>query len=140
MPPTVTVIIPTFNRSVLLNTSVHSIQLQTCRDWELIIADDGSSDDTEKLIGDMVCHDNRIRYFRLDHSGVSKARNEALVQARGAYIAFLDDDDEYLPDKLAIQADYLNTHPDIGFVYGQIEIVDGQGKYLYTDPKQPVFD
>ncbi|MCM8775764.1 MAG: glycosyltransferase [Candidatus Omnitrophica bacterium] len=136
----VSIVIPTQNRSTLLMAALRSLLSQSYREWEALVVDDDSSDGTADHVAAFTSKDPRIRYFRQERGGVSKARNLALQKAVGQYIAFLDDDDEYLPDKLAVQVNYLNSRPEIGFIYGQTEIIDKDGKFLYLDPKVPVYN
>jgi glycosyltransferase involved in cell wall biosynthesis len=104
----VTVIIPTYNRAPLLRRAIASVLDQTVDDFEIIVADDASTDGT----GDMVqaLRDRRIKYRRhRDNRGVAAARNTAIAHATGEYLAFLDDDDEWLPEKLRRQLDRMEA-------------------------------
>lgn len=100
--PMVSIIMPTWNRAEKLRTAIESVQRQSYSDWELIIADDGSVDDTRLAVSEEAGRDQRLVYLDLPHRGVSAARNEALKVARGAYIAFLDSDKEWDPDFLLV--------------------------------------
>jgi glycosyltransferase involved in cell wall biosynthesis len=100
--PTVSVIIPTYNRAHLIGRSINSVLNQTYQDFELIIVDDGSSDNTEEII--RAFNDPRILFLKHpENRGVSAARNTGIKEARGSYIAFQDSDDEWLPEKLEKQ-------------------------------------
>lgn len=136
--PTVSIIIPTFNRAHYIGDAINSILAQTYSSWELLIVDNGSTDNTEAVVRSFEKTDSRVHYIREDRKGVSRARNTALERALGRYIAFLDDDDLYLPEKLKIQKEYLDAHPKVDFVYGQIEIINTRGELLWVDPKKPV--
>lgn len=105
--PTVSVIIPTYNRKELLLRAIASAQQQTLRDVEIIIADDGSTDGTQQAVAGL--GDSRLRYCRLHHQGACAARNAGMALARGEYIAFLDSDDVWLPEKLMTQKRQLET-------------------------------
>lgn len=115
--PQVSIIIPTYNRSTFLRRAITSILNQTFSDFELIIVDDCSIDDTEQVVADM--NDGRIRYMKLESNiGAPRARNIGIKSARSRYIAFLDSDDEYLNNKLQIQVHELDkSSPDVGIVY-----------------------
>jgi glycosyltransferase involved in cell wall biosynthesis len=115
--PTVSVVIPTFNRPEFLATAIRSVLGQTFHDFELIVVDNGSSECTKQVIEGFP--DHRIRYLRIDvNKGVSRARNLAIVHAVGKYVAFLDDDDEWMPDKLARQVELMEQAPGhVGGVY-----------------------
>ena len=101
----VSVIIPTYNRAHLLNRAIKSVLDQSYRDLELIIVDDGSTDSTKSLVDEFARKDNRVKYFYIDNSGVSKARNYGIKNSKGELIAFLDSDDEWLSEKLKKQVD-----------------------------------
>ena len=102
--PTVSVIIPTYNRAERVSAAVKSVMAQTPSELEIIIVDDGSSDGTEKVIRPFVeGSGGRISYFRQDNRGVSAARNKGIALARGEWIAFLDSDDVWIPEKLEWQ-------------------------------------
>jgi glycosyltransferase involved in cell wall biosynthesis len=110
----VSVIILTYNRALLLKESIESVLSQTYSNFELIIVDDGSTDETEQVIQEI--KDFRIRYFRFDHCGhTSKWKNFAIKQAKGEYIAFNDSDDNWKPTKLEKQMNLFASCPDIGF-------------------------
>lgn len=110
--PAVSVIVPTYNRCKLLLRAIQSVLGQVFTDFELIVIDDGSSDETESLVRGIT--DKRIVYLRQAHGERSKARNLGLETAQGDYISFLDDDDEYLPHKLAVQIRFLSENTGIG--------------------------
>ena len=109
MKPKISVIIPTYNRAGILNRAIQSVFNQTFRDFELIVVDDGSTDDTARSVASLPS----IKYLSQNHSGVSKARNLGIEHARGEWLAFLDSDDKWLPEKLERQINYANAHPEI---------------------------
>lgn len=102
------VIIPTYNRAWCLNRAVDSVLAQSFRDFELIVVDDGSSDDTARLLE---VYGDALRVLRQANQGVSAARNAGIAAARGRWIALLDSDDHWLPEKLAAQMKWLAAHP-----------------------------
>lgn len=108
--PFFSVIIPTFNRAHLVTRAVESVCAQTFTDFECIVVDDGSTDNTAQILSPYIQH---IQYIYMPHGGVSRARNCGIQQAKGQWIAFLDSDDEWLPEKLATQFEYITAHPDI---------------------------
>ena len=132
--PKVSVIITTYNRADLLPRAVNSVLSQTYADFELIIVDDCSSDNIQSVVADF--SDPRVRSIRHERNrGLSAARNTGLERARGEYIAFLDDDDEYLPCKLEDQVALLDaSSPDVGLVYGWSNwIDDSSGRVMESD-------
>lgn len=120
--PLVSIILPTYNRARLLQRSIDSVLSQTYPYWELIIWDDGSTDDTIKIISSY--SDDRVQYFFEKNHGVSYARNRAIENSHGDYIAFLDSDDEWLPDKLASQVEILNTYQQIELLFSDFINID----------------
>ena len=122
--PKVSVIVATHNRADLLSRAVDSVLAQTYGNYELVIVDDCSSDDTQDVIGGY--SDPRIRSFRHDRNeGKSAAINTGIAHARGEYMGFLDDDDEWLPKKLEGQVALLDaSSPKVGLAYGWMDRVD----------------
>jgi glycosyltransferase involved in cell wall biosynthesis len=94
------IIIPTYNRAHLILKAIESVIVQTFTDWELIIVDDGSTDNTKELIAQYQDKDNRVRYIYQENAERSAARNNGIKHAKGEYICFLDSDDYYLKDRL----------------------------------------
>ena len=126
----VSVIIPTHDRPEWLRSSISSVLQQTFQDLEVIVIDDASTVPVDDVIGSF--HDTRIHYMRLEKSqGVAAARNVGLKHSQGKYIAFLDDDDSWLPPKLAKQVGLLDRSPsDYGCLYsGRRNIDPGNGTY-----------
>lgn len=116
MPPLVAVIIPTYNRAALLERAVQSVLSQTFRDFELVVVDDGSTDNTADL-PTVKNPDQRLRYIKFPQNrGVSAARNAGVKATSSPWLAFLDSDDEWLPEKLAKQVRWTDEHPDIPIV------------------------
>jgi len=107
--PSVSVIIPTYNRGWTLRAAVDSVLTQTYRDFELIVVDDGSTDDTVEILPS---YGPDIQVLRQANAGVSAARNTGVRSAKGAFIAFLDSDDRWFPDKLGVQVDFFASHPE----------------------------
>lgn len=109
--PSVSVIIPTYNREETIARAIQSVLKQTFQDFEIIVVDDGSTDRTRAVV-EGFC-DPRIRYLRHEQNrGAAAARNTGIRTARGAYLAFLDSDDEWLPEKLSEQIAVLQSAPD----------------------------
>lgn len=124
--PLVSIILPTRNRAYVLRQTLDGILAQTFGDWELIVIDDGSTDETRELIAAYA--DPRFFYFRNESAlGAAKARNQALAKARGEFIAFQDAGDDWRPEKLALQVERMRAStPDVGMVYTSIT-------HLYLD-------
>lgn len=115
--PRVSVLIPTHNRARLLRQAIDSVLAQSFQDFEIIVIDDASDDDTQTAVADI--GDLRVRYFKnAENRGEGASRNAGIAHSTGEYIAFLDDDDMWLPEKLALQVDVLDRCPArVGAVY-----------------------
>ena len=130
--PKVSVVIPTYNRADLLPRAVNSVLAQTFTDFELIIVDDASPDRTPQVAA--AFNDPRVRHVRHPRGkGPAGARNTGIAQSRGRYVAFLDDDDEFLPQKLERQVRALDAAPpQVGMAYVQAEYVGPDGEVQRT--------
>jgi glycosyltransferase involved in cell wall biosynthesis len=122
--PEVSVIIPTYNSAHFLPEAIDSVLAQTFRDYELIIVDDGSTDDTEEVVKR---YGDKIKYLRQENRGPGPAKNTGIKNSRGPLIATLDADDKWLLDKLEVQVEYMRSHPQIGLVYGNVSTFDDRG-------------
>jgi glycosyltransferase involved in cell wall biosynthesis len=125
--PTVSVVMPTHNRAGMLSRAIESVLIQTHSDLELIVVDDGSTDETPAIVAAIA--DPRIVYVRLEaRSGAAVARNTGIRHARGALIAFQDSDDQWVPTKVALQLEVLTRlGPDVGAVGGRWQAGDDVG-------------
>jgi len=135
--PDISVIIPTYMRAGLLGRAIKSVLSQTYQSLELIVVDDCSPDNTRQVANSF--DDCRVRYVRHDtNRGGSAARNTGIKIAKGEYICLLDDDDEYLPNKLERQiAKFQEVTPEVAIVYAGLEVLDANGKVLQkTLPQQ----
>jgi glycosyltransferase involved in cell wall biosynthesis len=127
MSPAVSIILPTFNRLEYLRPAIDSVFAQTFTDWELLIADDGSSADTRTYL-QTLDDPPRVKVIWLAHTGrPSVVRNTALREAQGEYVAFLDSDDIWLPGKLQTQIASLRRHATHKWSYTRFALVDGSG-------------
>ena len=135
----ISVVIPTYNRAHMVGRSIRSVLEQTFQDFELIIVDDGSTDNTEEVVRSF--GDGRIRYVRHEQNkGEAAARNTGVKLAEGKYVASQDSDDEWLPEKLARQVEILdNSPPEVGVVYtGFWKTQNGRKTYIpFSWVKQP---
>lgn len=113
MNPLVSIVVVTYNRAHFLKDALDSILRQTFKDYEIILVDDGSTDNTKEIVKQY----EGIRYIYQEHGGISKARNTAVKAAKGKWIATLDSDDLWKEQKLQKQMDYLQAHPDCRIVY-----------------------
>jgi glycosyltransferase involved in cell wall biosynthesis len=123
--PAVSIILPTYNRAKFLPQAFAAIRSQTFTDWELIVVDDGSTDDTGDLVGELTRGwPQPVRYHRQENQGAYGARNTGLNLAAGAYVAFYDSDDVWLPHHLQDCVAALEAAPDVDWVYGACRLVE----------------
>ena len=125
----ISVITPTYNRARFLPAAVASVLSQTFGDFELIIVDDGSEDNTPDVLKPFFA-DRRVRYVYQENQGQSHARNLALKQATGDFIAFLDSDDVWAPDKLEKQLAVFRANSEVDIVHGDEAIINEQGSVV----------
>ena len=137
----VSVVIPTYNRASMVGDAIESALAQTYAPLEVIVVDDGSTDDTEGAVRQF---GPRVRYVRQENSGVGAARNAGLAVARGEAIAFLDSDDLWLPRKNEWQITVLEKKPEVGLVYSEFDILKDDGTRLsqgsrtwFAEPTNP---
>ncbi|MEH2349205.1 MAG: glycosyltransferase [Nostoc sp.] len=114
--PTVSVIIPTYQRGDIVSQAINSVLAQTYRDYEIIVINDGSQDNTPQVLAEF-SENHHITVIHQANQGVSAARNAGICSARGKYIAFLDDDDLWEPQKLEKQISVLEANPHLGLIY-----------------------
>lgn len=124
--PFFSVVITTYNRANLLSRAIDSLLAQTETDWEAIIIDDGSTDNTGAVLATIQCHHPKITYFRQKSSGAVVAKNTGIALSRGQYITFLDSDDEYHPEHLQHRKKLLLENPRIDFLHGGVSIIGNQ--------------
>ena len=115
----VSIIIPAYNYGHYLAEALESVARQTHADWECVIVDDGSTDNTREVAHHYVERDPRFRYLRQDNRGPAAARNHGIAETSGAYLQFLDADDKLAPSKVELHARYLDEHPDVDLVYSE---------------------
>ncbi len=126
------VIIPVFNGQDFIEESVSSILRQSFSDFELLVIDDGSTDQTLKILTKMSRHDSRMRLFSRENKGLVFTLNELLEKSTADLIARMDADDISLPDRFRIQVNFLDTNPDVVLVGSSVQLIDSMGRYLTT--------
>ena len=142
--PRVSIVMPTYNRLALLSRAIESICMQTYTDWELVVTDDASTDDTWRVLEEWAAKDSRIKPIRNatnQYPDISKILNDGLARAQGEYVARLDDDDWWIdPAKLVRQVAYLDAHPECVIVGTGVVVEDGAGneRYRYLKPETDV--
>ncbi|MHB8904501.1 MAG: glycosyltransferase [Melioribacteraceae bacterium] len=131
-PPKVSIFMPTYNRSKYIGETIDSLLAQTFSNFELIIADDGSTDNTIEIINRFASRDKRVRLLKLNHAGEVNARNEAIkiVNINSKYLLNHDSDDISLPNKLEQLVNFLDESPQVAIVGCEAEYFDDEGKHL----------
>lgn len=132
--PAVSVLMPVYNGEKYLAEAIESILNQSFDDFEFIIIDDGSTDGTAAILAKYERKDARICIHHQTNQGVIAALNKGIKLTQGKYIARMDADDVSLPERLARQVDFLETHPEIGVLGTLVQIMDGTGNTFYTWP------
>jgi len=125
--PTVSVVIPAYNAAWCVGKAIDSVLAQDYRDFEIIVVNDGSTDDTRRVLARF---GSAIRVIDQSNGGMSSARNAGIRQARGEFIAFLDADDWWLPSKLGRQVELMRARPEIGFCSCTARVEDPDGRLL----------
>jgi GT2 family glycosyltransferase len=128
---TVSVIVPTYNRAYCLRTAIDSALGQTYGHVEVVVVDDGSTDETPALVARHYGTDPRVVYVRQENGGVASARNLGFQVARGQLIALLDSDDEWFPWKLELQVACLVRHPEVVMIWTDMQAIDPEGHILH---------
>jgi len=127
--PIVSIVMPTHNHANFIAEAIESVRMQTFDQWELLIVDDGSTDDTRAVVEPFLKEDARIRYIRQEENkGIAFTRNNGVAQSQGRHIAMLDSDDAWASsDKLALQVAALDADPKLGIIGTWLEIIDEKG-------------
>lgn len=127
MEPLVSIIMPCYNAERYVVQSIESVLAQTYQNWELLITDDGSTDKSVEIISKYCTKDERINVLVPDeHQGIARTRNMSISRSKGRFVAFLDSDDIWYPEKLEKQVGYMLDN-DVAFTYSSYEIIDYQG-------------
>jgi len=138
----VSIVMPAHNAEAYIKEAIGSVLKQSYEFWELIVVDDCSKDNTGSIVEEFAAKDPRIRYYKLEkNKGVANARNVGINMAQGRYLAFLDSDDVWLPDKLTAQISFMER-ADSSFSFTSYEMIDGDGRPLgkRVEVKSMVYD
>jgi glycosyltransferase involved in cell wall biosynthesis len=127
--PTISVIIPAYNQARYISTAIQSVLGQTYPHFELVVVDDGSTDETPRILSSI--QDPRLRVVTQSNAGLSAARNTGLRESSAPLVTFLDADDYFFPDKLEVLWHYLEEHPEIGLVAGRVRYIDHLGNTIF---------
>lgn len=130
--PDFSIILPAYRSAAFLAQTLDGVLAQTDPDFELIVVDDGSPDDSAAIVS--ACPDPRVCLIRRHNGGIAAARNSGIAAARGKWIAFLDHDDYWHPGKLALQRRLLEAHPEFGVVFSEFSLWNGESPADFPDP------
>lgn len=132
----VSIIMPSYNASRFIAESIKSVLAQTYQDWELLVVDDGSSDNSVDIINSYMSGDKRIKLFQGGHHGAAEARNIGIRQAEGRYVAFLDSDDVWVPTKLELQINFMKQGGH-AFIFSNYYVMDEESRHTGKTVKVP---
>ena len=121
--PEISVITAVYNRDYVISRAINSLLRQTINSWELIAINDGSEDDTLRVLKEFEQNHTNIRVINQKHKNLSESRNRGIKTSIGNYITFLDSDDEFLPTHLETRYNYLINHPDVDLIHGGVTII-----------------
>jgi glycosyltransferase involved in cell wall biosynthesis len=121
--PIVSIVLPTYNRGKLIERPINSILKQTFENWELIIVDDGSDDDTYSIVNKYLMKNEKIRYLKQTNRKPPLAFNTGIQASIGEYITFIGSDDEYKSNHLEIRLNYFNEDKSLDFIHGGLEVI-----------------
>lgn len=121
--PIVSIIMPTFNRAKYLHRSINSVLKQTYKDWELIVVDDGSSDETFQIVNEYISCNENIRYIKHSNRRTPLATNAGILASCGKYLAFLGSDDELKPAYIEERINFMNYNHEVDFIHGGVEVI-----------------
>src|ERR671910_2706788 len=123
----VSVVIPCYNQADFLGEAIESVLSQSYQAFEVIVVDDGSTDDTKEVASAYALEDSRVRLVRQQNRGLAGARNRGLAESRGEYVVFLDSDDRLLGEALEVGVRELESHPECAFVAGRCRFIAADG-------------
>lgn len=136
MKPTVSVLITTYNYARFIPAAIESVMSQTLKPDEIIVVDDGSTDNTSEVV--VPYADKGVRYIYKENGGGSSSRNAAIEASTGELLAFLDADDRWVPHKLERQVEHMVRHPEVGLVSASEWQVDAHGEHPYLVQREPI--
>ena len=132
--PVISVVMASYNRAKYLKRSIESLLLQTFKEWELLVVDDGSKDNTFEIINEYLENNENIRYLKHKNRKLALTRNAGIEASVGEYITFLDSDDEYDKNHLKLRMNFMLGRPDVDLIHGGIQII---GDPYVTDKNNP---
>lgn len=124
--PFFSVVLTTYNRATLLKRALDSLFSQTETDWEAVLIDDGSTDDTETIVRPYLQAGKQLRYVKQENGGFIAAKNRGIHLSKGTFLTFLDSDDEFAPTHLANRRTFLEKHPEVDLLHGGAKVIGNQ--------------
>jgi glycosyltransferase involved in cell wall biosynthesis len=130
MPELVSIVLPTYNRAAMIRPAIESCLAQTYETIEVLVVDDGSTDQTPEIVRQIAERDSRVRYLRQENAKLPAALNTGFREARGDFLTWTSDDNAYEPNAIALMVDYLRAQPKVGLVYCDCQVVNSRGEVL----------
>jgi glycosyltransferase involved in cell wall biosynthesis len=136
--PFFSVIVTCHNRAYILERALNSLLNQEEQDWECLIVNDGSSDETYPIVQSWISKDNRFRYLEHSHRGQAMTKNVGILASSGLFVTFLDSDDAYAPDHLSMRKAMLEEYPQIDLLHGGVSIIGDEYVPDMNDPSHMI--
>lgn len=135
--PQISIILPVFNRAEIFKRALNSVLNQTYTDYEIIIINDGSTDDLHEKISDYLKYNYRLKYYYHSNSGTVISLNKGISLAEGRFITFLDSDDEYMRNHLESRVNYMNNNPDVDLIHSDAHLIGDKADFWVPDARNP---
>ena len=137
MAELVSIVLPTYNRAHMILPAAASCLEQTYRNIEVLVVDDGSTDDTPTILRQAAAQDRRLRYLRQEAAQLPAALNTGFRAARGEFLTWTSDDNAYEPNAIELMVTYLREHPEVGLVYCDYQVIDSKGELVRLSRRKP---
>lgn len=136
--PFFSVVVTTYNRASLLTRALQSLVIQSEIDFEALIVDDGSTDNTKEIVESKFAHDPRFKFIRQEHAGSTAAKNKGLSLGSGGWLTFLDSDDEFDPEHLSLRRKVILNNPGVRFFHGGVKVIGNEYVPDRFDPSKKI--
>src|SRR5438876_6959478 len=137
MPELVWIALPTYNRAAMIRPAIESCLDQSYGNIEVLVVDDGSTDDTPDVVQQIAERDSRLRYLRQENAKLPAALNTGFRASQGEFLTWTSDDNAYEPEAIQVMVDHLRERPEVGLVYCDCQIVNSQGEFVRLSRREP---